>query len=474
MHRVSVSRGLVDHNVRVRITFATAELAPLVSVGGLAAAAGGLVQALRRADVEVDVLLPDYGGVTLDSEERIHLDLPDWAGPGSIRIGDHPAIGRVHLVDVPGITRSHPYLQPDGRGWLDNTERFLRFARAVAAHVDATRPDLVHLNDWHTATAMAAIDASIPSVLSLHNLAHQGAAGAEWIPLIGERGHHFEWWGGMNPLSGAIALADRIVAVSPNHVGEILTPAGGFGLDGPLRDRGQAVVGVLNGIDTEVWNPSADPALPAAFSPTDLSGRQASRVALLERLGFADDGRLLAVCVTRLTDQKGIDLLEPVVPLLDEFPLRLAVLGSGERDLADRLAVLGDRFGDRFAFVEGYDESLAHLMFAGADLFVMPSRFEPCGLAQMQAMRYGAIPVVTAVGGLVDTVPDAERHPRVGRGFIAPEPSVAALVSTLHRAVRRCGDRRRLETLRRRVMSVDWSWDAPAAEYRAIYGHLID
>ena len=180
------------------------------------------------------------------------------------------------------------------------------------------------------------------------------------------------------------------------------------------------------------------------------------------------------MCVTRLTDQKGIDLLEPVVPLLDEFPLRLAVLGSGERDLADRLAVLGDRFGDRFAFVEGYDESLAHLMFAGADLFVMPSRFEPCGLAQMQAMRYGAIPVVTAVGGLVDTVPDAERHPRVGRGFVASEPSVAALLSTLHRAVRRCGDRRRLETLRRRVMSVDWSWDAPAAEYRAIYRHLID
>jgi len=470
---VGVSRWPVDHNVGVRITFATAELAPLASVGGLAAATAGLVQALRRSGVEVDVLLPDYGGVALDDEQRIALDLPDWAGPGSIRVGNHPAVGRVHLVDVPGIARSHPYLQPDGRGWLDNTERFLRFARAVAAHVESTTPDLVHLNDWHTATAMAAIDASVPSVLSLHNLAHQGATGAEWIPLIGERGHHFEWWGGMNPLSGAIALADRVVAVSPNHVGEILSPAGGFGLDGPLRDRGQAVIGVLNGIDTGVWDPSSDPALPVGFTSTDLEGRSESRVALHDRLGFENDGRLLAVCVTRLTEQKGIDLLEPVVPLLDEFPLRLAVLGSGERDLADRLAALGERFGDRFAFVEGYDEGLAHLMFAGADLFVMPSRFEPCGLTQMQAMRYGAIPVVTAVGGLVDTVPDAERHPRVGRGFVAAEPSVAALVSALHRAVRRCGDRRRLETLRRRVMSVDWSWDGPATEYRAIYRQLI-
>lgn len=458
--------------MRVRITFATAELAPLATVGGLAAAASGLISALRRAGVEVDVLLPDYGGVELAGEERIPLALPDWAGPGSIRVGEHPIAGRVHLVEVPGIARSHPYLQPDGRGWLDNTERFLRFARAVAAFVEERGADVVHLNDWHTATALAAIDPAIPTVLSLHNLAHQGATGSEWLDVIGPRGHHYEWWGGLNPLTGAIALADRVVAVSPHHASEILSVDGGFGLDGPLRDRGPAVTGILNGIDTGLWDPSADPALPAPFSVDDLGPRDRSRAALNERLGFADDGRLLAVAVTRLTDQKGIDLLEPVVPLLDEFPMRLAILGSGERDLAERLADLSTDHADRFAFVEGYDEQLAHLMFAGSDLFVMPSRFEPCGLTQMQAMRYGSVPVVTGVGGLVDTVPDADAHPRSGRGFVADRAEVGPIISALHRAARRCGDRRRLATLRRRVMSVDWSWDGPAGEYADIYRRL--
>ena len=456
----------------VRITFATAELAPLATVGGLAAAASGLVGALSRAGVEVDVLLPDYGGVELADEERIRLVLPDWAGPGSIRVGEHPIAGRVHLVEVPGIARSHPYLQPDGRGWLDNTERFLRFARAVAAFVESTRPDVAHLNDWHTATALAAIAPGVPSVLSLHNLAHQGATGSEWLEVIGPRGHHYEWWGGMNPLTGAIALADRVVAVSPHHASEILSVDGGFGLDGPLRDRGGAVSGILNGIDTSLWDPASDPALPASFSVDDPEPRDQSRAALTERLGFADDGQLLAVAVTRLTDQKGIDLLEPVVPLLDEFPMRLAVLGSGERDLADRLGALSIAHPERFAFVEGYDEQLAHLMFAGSDLFVMPSRFEPCGLTQMQAMRYGSIPVVTGVGGLVDTVPDVDAHPRAGRGFVADGAEVGPIISALHRAARRCSDRRRLSTLRRRVMSVDWSWDGPAREYVEIYGQL--
>lgn len=462
----------MHHNGRVRIVFATAELSPVITVGGLAAAAAGLVGALRRAGAEVDVLLPDYGGIDLVDEQRIDLDVPQWAGPASIRVGEHPVVGRLHLVAAPGLARSHPYLQPDGQGWLDNSARFFRFARAVAAHCEATRPDVVHLNDWHTAAAMAALDPALPTVLSLHNLAHQGTAGPEWLQLIGPRSEHFEWWGGTNPLSGAIALADRVVAVSPHHVSEILTTEGGFGLDGPLRARGPAVTGILNGIDVSVWDPSGDPVLPTRFSADDLSGKDSCRIALVERLGLVDDDSLLAVAVTRLTDQKGIDLLEPIIPILDEFPLRLAVLGSGDRALADRLHEAAESYPERFAFVEGYDEGLSHLMFAGADLFVMPSRFEPCGLTQMQAMRYGTIPVVTGVGGLVDTVPDLDDDPRRGRGVRALSPDPTHLASALHRAVRRC-PRRRLDALRRRVMGVDWSWDAPAAEYLALYRSLI-
>lgn len=462
----------MHHDGGVRVVFATAELSPVVTVGGLAAAAAGLVGALRRSGVEVDLLLPDYGGIELSDERRIPLDVPQWAGPAEIRVGEHPVVGRLHLVSAPGLARSHPYLQPDGHGWLDNSARFFRFARAVAAHCAATRPDVVHLNDWHTAAALAALDPDLPTVLSLHNLAHQGTAGPEWLDLIGPRASHFEWWGGTNPLSGAIALADRIVAVSPHHVSEILTTAGGFGLDGPLRARGDAVCGILNGIDTGVWDPATDPLLPARFSADDLSGKATCRVALAERLGLDDDDSLLAVAVTRLTDQKGIDLLEPILPILDEFPLRLGILGSGDRLLSDRLHVAAEEHPGRFAFVEGYDESLSHLMFAGADLFVMPSRFEPCGLTQMQAMRYGTIPVVTSVGGLVDTVPDLDADPRRGRGIRARRPETPELVSALHRAVRRC-PRRRLDVLRRRVMTVDWSWDAPAAEYIALYRSLI-
>jgi len=462
----------MHHNGRVRVVFATAELSPVVAVGGLAAAAAGLVGALRRAGVEVDVMLPDYGGIDLVGESGIDLDVPQWAGPASVRVGEHPAVGRLHLVSAPGLARSHPYLQPDGQGWLDNSARFFRFARAVAAHCTATRPDVVHLNDWHTAAALAALDPGLPTVLSLHNLAHQGTAGPEWLDLIGPRGAHFEWWGGTNPLSGAIALADRIVAVSPHHVSEILTTEGGFGLDGSLRARGSAVTGILNGIDDAVWDPTHDPALPASFSSGDLAGKDTCRTALVERLGLDDDDSLLAVAVTRLTDQKGIDLLEPVIPILDEFPLRLAVLGSGDRHLAERLHAAAADHPGRFAFVEGYDEDLSHLMFAGADLFVMPSRFEPCGLTQMQAMRYGTIPVVTGVGGLVDTVPDLDAEPRRGRGVRARAADPVNLTSALHRAVRHCS-RRRLDTLRRRVMSVDWSWDAPAAEYVALYRSLV-
>ncbi len=454
----------------MRVTFATAELSPLAAVGGLAAAAAGLIDALRRAEITVDVLLPDYGGHNLAVLDRIELDVPTWAGPAHVNLVEHPTAGALHLVDAPGLARSHPYLQPDGNGWLDNTDRFMRFSAAVAEWARVSQPDIVHLNDWHTATALAALDPAPPTVLSLHNLAHQGTTTADWLGRLGPRSRHFEWWGGVNPLSGAIALADAIVAVSPHHATEIVADGGGFGLEEPLRLRGSAVSGILNGIDTTTWNPATDPHLPAAFSSGDLSGKETCRDALRTRLGLVNDFSLLAVVVTRLTDQKGIDLLLPSIDLLEELGMQLAILGSGDRMLSQRLAALAATH-ERFAFVDGYDEQLAHLMFAGGDLFLMPSRFEPCGLTQMQAMRYGTIPVVTGVGGLVDTVTDLDSHPRTGRGIVALAVTETALVSALHRASRRFGQRK-LATIRKRLMAIDWSWDAPAQDYIALYERL--
>jgi starch synthase len=291
--------------------------------------------------------------------------------------------------------------------------------------------------------------------------------------VLGPRAPHFEWWGGTNPLSGAVALADRIVAVSPHYAAEIVCPEGGFGLDEPLRNRGSDLVGILNGIDTGVWDPAADPHLAANYDRSTLAARVENRSALLGRLGLADDGVPVGVVVTRLTPQKGIDLLAPLIPLLDQIPLRLAVLGSGDAALAAHLHQLAADHDESFRFVEGYDEALSHLMFAGGDLHLVPSRFEPCGLTQMQAMRYGAVPVVTATGGLVDTVLDADRHP-TGTGFVADRVASEDLLAALFRAARRVRDRRRFGAMQRRIMSIDWSWRLPAGEYRRIYEDLAE
>jgi starch synthase len=312
-------------------------------------------------------------------------------------------------------------------------------------------------------------------VLTLHNVAYQGVADGSWLRRIGPRGRHYEWWGGTNPLSGGIALADRIVAVSPNHAREILTPAGGFGLAEALRARAGDLTGIRNGIDSARWDPATDGLLTAPLRADErglLAARRRNRAAVLDRVGWPDDGRPVAVMVTRLTPQKGVDLIRPVVPALRHVPMRLVVLGVGDADLVRTLAGLAGDHPDVFAFVERHDESLARHLFGGGDVFVMPSRFEPCGLAQMEAMRYGAIPLVTPVGGLVDTVADVDVSPD-GTGLVAEAVDAVSIAAGLFRAARLLVDRRRHEPLVRRIMGVDWSWREPAGRYAATYAGLL-
>lgn len=458
----------------MRVLFATAEFAPAAVVGGLASASAGLVHELRRRGLDVEVVLPDYGGLPLDAEQTFSLDVPEWVGAATVRRGRHAVAGPLTLIDLPGLARPHPYLQPSGEGWRDNDQRFLGFGRAVAALCLVEPPTLLHLNDWHTATALAALQSPPRSLLSIHNLAYQGICAPEWLERIGDNPAPFAVAGFCNPLAGGIALADAVVAVSPTYADEIRTSEHGYGLDALLVSRGDSLIGIRNGVDTDIWDPITDPDLEAPFDASRLAAKVETTRALRDELGLPQRDEPLAVMVTRLTWQKGIDLVLPVLSMLEGIPVQLAVLGAGEIALVDQLRRAANAAPEAIAFVEGYDDRLSHRLFAGGDLLLMPSRFEACGLSQMQAMRYGTIPVVTDVGGLHDTVIDADRHRRSGTGFVAREPSALAVLDALHRAARTWGRKRRRQGIQKRGMKIDWSWRDPARTYHRLYENLTD
>jgi starch synthase len=457
----------------MRVLFATAEFAPVAFVGGLAAASAGLVHELRDQGVDILLALPDYSDLPLVDEETFGLDVPSWVGGATARSGILEGVGEVVLISVPGIARAHPYLDTSGQGWPDNDRRFFAFSAAVASLYRRSGADVLHLNDWHTATALAHFGELPPSVFTIHSLGYQGDADAGWLETLPHHADAFERFHSCNPVAGAVRLADAIVAVSPSYADEICRPNGGFGLHDILRDRGDALVGIINGIDTSVWDPAIDPALAAPFDAADTSGKDACRAALCEEMGLADTPGPVVAMVTRLTGQKGIDLALDCMPYLAGLRARLIVLGSGDAELAASLGHAAAEQPTRVAFRTGYDEDLSHRIFAGADLFLMPSRFEPCGLAQMQAMRYGTLPVVTGVGGLLDTVVDLDATPATGTGFVARDVSSLAVLDALHRAVRGWGNRPRRDAARRRAMTADWSWSASAQRYVDIYRGLL-
>lgn len=457
----------------MKVLFATAEFAPLARVGGLAAAAAGIVAELRRQGVDVEVVLPDYFTTPMTGEKTITLDVPEWAGPARARSGLVEGIGAITLIQAHGIARSHPYLQPDGHGWPDNDRRFMAFSAAIAALTDHTNPDVLHLNDWHTCVALAHLVRRPPTMLTIHTLAYQGRTNPGWLRTLRHDVSAFEQWGDCNPLLGGIRLADVVVAVSPHYAAEITTPEGGFGLDGPLRDKGDRLVGILNGIDVVEWDPQHDQHLKTSYSANDTSPKSAIRRQLLEEHTLRDGGGPLLTMVTRLADQKGVDLMLPLIPYLGSLGASLVVLGDGDQWLADALTESAAAHPHHVAFVRGYDQVLAHRLFAGADVFAMPSRFEPCGLAQMQSMRYGTLPLVTDVGGLHDTVVDVDAAPSRGTGIVVPDASSVALMDGLHRMVKACAQPRRKAAMQRRGMAIDWSWKRPAAEHVDWYQRLV-
>ncbi len=456
----------------MKILFATAELAPVARVGGLAEAAAGLVRALRDAGAEVEVVLPDYGGVRLAGQTEIQIDVPWWTSRVRVRRGRHAQVGDLTLVRVDGMERPHPYVDEHGEGWVDNDRRFMAFSAAIAGLAELERPDVLHLNDWHTAATAGLLADPPPTVLTIHTLGYQGTMDRSWLDHLPVQAHRFAWYDATNPLAGAIELVDRVVAVSPHYAAEIVTPEAGMGLHGRLAGLGDRLVGIRNGIDASVWNPATDPHIAEHFTSDDRSGRDACRRALSTEAGWAADHVPIVAMVSRLVEQKGIDLLLETVRFLPEMPARLAVLGAGTSDLAAALTGAAEHRPDHVWFFEGYDEPLAHRLFAGSDLFVMPSRFEPCGLAQMQAMAYGSIPVVTDVGGLHDTVIDADRDRSAGTGFVTGTVDTAGLVDALHRGVRAVRHAGRRRAIQGRGMTEDWSWTGPAARHLELYDQI--
>jgi len=457
------------------VLFATAELSPLCRVGGLADASSGMVAALRRAGCRVTVVVPDYDGTPAMVEERSEtLQVPAWAGPASVRYGTVAGVGEVAVVRTRGIERPHPYNHPvSGQGWEDNDVRFLGFSAAVAELARRVRPDVVHLNDWHTAAATAWLSSGTPVVLTVHNLAYQGSCGRRWLDRMGDRWVEFSRHGSCNPLAGGIALADRVVAVSPAYAAETRRPGHGVGLDELLRSKGRDYLGIRNGIDAERWDPSTDPLLPANFTAFDLAGKAQCRTELLRAAGLPDvAGEPVIGMVCRFVEQKGIDIALQVASQLRGVSARVVLMGRGEVALEEAAVEAWAADPMRVAYLRDSAESLAHLLIAGSDLLLVPSRFEPCGLTPMEAMSCGTIPVVTPVGGLRDSVIDASGHATKGNGFIAPASDAVGVSLALSRAVRSWSEPARRIAIQRAGMLSDWSWRTPVRAYLDVYDEV--
>lgn len=488
------------------MAFLSAECEPWAKTGGLADVVDALARALGRMAGEpvepVDVYLPRYRGVPEPEPgavlARTRLVLPDPGVPdGSteVTLVDVAADGyRLRLVDhPPAFDRSAFYGDADG-DFPDNAWRFGLYARAALAAMRAEgRPiDVLHLHDWQAGPAVVArwLDPAVGAgpdpvlgrtavVTTLHNLAYHG-----WTPNADLDQLGLEPGGdapGQNPdgidlLAAAIDGADIVNTVSPGFAREALTPAFGMGLDGRLRALGDRFVGILNGLDTAVWDPATDGDLAAAYSRADRSGQAACRADLLARNGLDpdDDGPVIGM-VGRLDPQKGFDLLAGATPALLARGARLVIQGSGHPSLADPFRELAEAAPGKVAFIERFDRAMARRIYAGADLFAMPSRFEPCGQGQMIALRYGTPPIVHRTGGLADTVIDATAHPRSGTGFVFDEPTVGALLDACERAFALRQRRSAWTALLDRGMAVDFDWTTGSApRYVAAYQRAME
>ena len=456
----------------LRVAFAAAEAAPFAKVGGLADVAGSLPQALVRLGCAVTLYVPLHGTI-----DRAKWGIPDDGVERSVRYGAshvrvaYPATERdgVRVVFVANkrVGRDRVYGAPD------DAKRYAFFCRAVATALADEPADIVHAHDWHAALLIPMVARTSATVFTIHNLAYQGKTSAEILGPVGLAKTRVppEKPGECNPMVRAIARANIVSTVSPRYAKEILTPEFGEGLEGLLQQRKTDVRGIVNGIDTALFDPANDPHIAASYSGEDRRGKAQCKAALQAEGGLRVDAETPVLgIIGRLVEQKGVDLLTAVAPDLLEGGAQLVVLGTGDPAYEERWRKLRERYPSRLFLTLGFDAGLAQRIYAGCDLFLMPSRFEPCGLGQLISLRYGTIPVVRAVGGLADTVRDLDEHPRDGNGFSFIQYDRTAFSGALARALRayrRDGDL--WNELRGRAMREDHSWTASAKQYVDVY-----
>ncbi len=479
----------------MRILFVASECYPLIKTGGLADVVGALPGALAAHDCQTRVLLPAYRGVRdgLSKPRKIAEFRGLFGGNATLLLGRAEngttifALDAPHLYDRPG----NPYVDEAGDDWPDN---HLRFAALdlVGAHLarhgaGRWRPDIVHVHDWQAALVPAYIAQSSaprpPIVATIHNMAYQGIFPADVLADIRLETDQYsadgvEFWGRINALKAALVYADMITTVSPTYAREIRTPAFGHGLEGVLQERADRLVGVLNGIDDAVWDPQSDPHLAASFSRFKMAPRHRNRIALQEAFGLdADDSALLFGVISRLTHQKGIDLLLESLPLILERGGQLALIGTGERHLEQGLRAAAAKHPGRIRVRIDYDEGLAHMIQAGADALLVPSRFEPCGLTQLYALRYGAVPIVGRTGGLADTVIDANPAALAegaATGLQFSPVTAEALGFAIERAFELFADAANWRQMQLHGMAQMFNWDRSALVYSELYRRLVD
>jgi starch synthase len=487
---------------RLRILFLASEVDPFAKTGGLADVASALPKSLFEKGHDVRIMMPKYGSI---SERKYVLRDVIRLRKLSVKMGakEHVASAKsafipdtkvqVYFLDYkPFFDKKELYVdQKTGKDFPNNAERFAFFCRAAleTAKLLHWEPDIIHCNDWQTALIPWLVKSEYredkffsdtATLLSIHNLAFQGNFTPEGVKGIGlpqdlvQDGGEMEFYGQASFLKLGVGYADAITTVSPTYAKEIQSPEFGSGFDDFLKARAKDLTGILNGVDYSIWNPEVDSIIPSKYSTNNTQDKLANKQALLKQANLPFDESVPVIgMISRLTEQKGFDLIEKIKDKVFERNVQLVILGTGDPHYQNMLQALSEEHSDKIALFVTFDDELAHLIEAGSDMFLMPSRFEPCGLNQMYSLRYGTLPIVHNTGGLTDTVIDMDKDPGKGTGFTFDHYDETALLATLDRALALFTDDKSWQKVVKRAMKQNFSWDSAAEEYIKVYQKIV-